>query len=507
VNSSHDNWTAAHPRVVLTAIIAAAAALRLFRLGALSVWLDEGWTAAHVSLPWSRFVAVHTTREANMGLYNLVMRAWLTFGDSETWLRLPSALASIAAVAALYALARRMFGVRVGLVAAALLAVHSGAIIYAQEARGYSLLVLMVLLSWVFLLRVLERPGLGNCAGFVVMSVFSVYTHFFAALSLAAQGIALIAVRDARTPWRRLAACAAVIVIALAPLGYFVLYRDVGQIGWTEQMRGGALMRTLAFMAGVTLHQYRTVLGIGTLVAYGVALALSAVAWMRVVRAKSPSELSFTLAWSGAAVPLAAAALVSVVKPVLIPRYLIECIPFVMLLAAAGVCAIERRRVATAAIAALICLGLFWDANYFANMRKDDWRTAVAYVLANYEAGDTVAIFHPANIDAFAYYQRRFTNQAPSLELVYPAEDDQARILATESWKARESLARETLIKIIDGLDPIHARLWLVLSQVPFGSGDAKFAATVEQHLGAKYRAHSEQRFSGLRVRLYTPRQ
>ncbi|MGH8677486.1 MAG: glycosyltransferase family 39 protein, partial [Burkholderiales bacterium] len=334
-----------------------AAVLRLHRLGALSLWMDEGFTAWAASMRWSEFVPMVTMREANMGAYFLFMRAWSWLGDSETMLRLPSALASIASVPVLFILARRMFDARVALVAAALVAVHSGLLVYAQEARGYSIFVLLILISWIFLLRVLERPSPANCAGYVLVSTLSVYMHFFGVLSLVAQGVGLVAGGDARTPWRRLAICAAAIAVLLLPIAGFVLFRDVGQIGWTARVRSHAGIRALAVMAGATLGNYRSVPGIATLAAYGAAVGLSAIALMRAASRRDQSYRMLSLAFAGAFVPLVVAMIVSVEKEIVIPRYLIECVPFAMILAAAGVCSLESNRRATVAAVALIALG------------------------------------------------------------------------------------------------------------------------------------------------------
>jgi 4-amino-4-deoxy-L-arabinose transferase-like glycosyltransferase len=83
-----------------------------------------------------------------------------------------------------YAIGRMMFGRAGALLAAALVALSPSLIDYSQEARAYSLLVLLVATSAMFLLLSLrdqaERPRRLALAGFAVSSVAAFYTHFIA---------------------------------------------------------------------------------------------------------------------------------------------------------------------------------------------------------------------------------------------------------------------------------------------------------------------------------------
>ena len=71
------------------------------------------------------------------------------FGDSETAVRLPSALSGVAAIVLMYLLGAHLFGVGVGLAAAAVTAISPFALSYAQDARMYSLLLFLSV--WIML--------------------------------------------------------------------------------------------------------------------------------------------------------------------------------------------------------------------------------------------------------------------------------------------------------------------------------------------------------------------
>lgn len=137
---------------LIIGITAAALILRLLFLGSKSFWVDEGATAAIVTAPWPRLVQLITTSCSAMSLYYVILHVWtLIAGTSEFAMRFPSAIFSALTIPVLYALGAELFDRRVGAVAAAMMTVNLTALGYAQEARSYALLVLLVTLSaWFF---------------------------------------------------------------------------------------------------------------------------------------------------------------------------------------------------------------------------------------------------------------------------------------------------------------------------------------------------------------------
>jgi uncharacterized membrane protein len=185
-------------RVLLNTMLAATA-LRLFRLGALSLWFDEGatWTTS-MRGTWSDAWA----GEANHPpLWRLVTRAWvLAFGDSESSLRFPAAILGVVSVYLFHLLSRRLTspalapsrgGFRgvdagAGAWATGLAAAAAFWIQYAQEARPYSALLAESLGLHLLYLRWLDRGGRGTLAGYAALAAAALYTHYFAAWILLA---------------------------------------------------------------------------------------------------------------------------------------------------------------------------------------------------------------------------------------------------------------------------------------------------------------------------------
>lgn len=128
------------PMALVLAIILLASALRFHRLGEQSLWYDEGVAYAH-SLRTLPELIPHLQRNVHVPAYFALLGWWQDLtGSSEFALRALSALFSVATVAWTYALGRRLVHPLAGLAAAALVALNSFSIYYAQEARMYAML-------------------------------------------------------------------------------------------------------------------------------------------------------------------------------------------------------------------------------------------------------------------------------------------------------------------------------------------------------------------------------
>lgn len=178
-----------------------ALAIRLYRLDAQSLWLDEGSTWAEVSgrsgKGWLALLAELFSPSAGYPLYHLILKAWIAVaGDSEWALRFPSALAGALAAPALLLAAtelqhslRGQSSVRTWwrfpLAAGMLSALSPYALWHAQDAKVYSLLILCVALLFWTLLRALRTGAGRDWRLFLSVAFISVFVHRLALLALA----------------------------------------------------------------------------------------------------------------------------------------------------------------------------------------------------------------------------------------------------------------------------------------------------------------------------------
>ena len=122
-------------------------------LGRKSIWVDESF-----SHEWAA-KSLQAQTGADHWLYYATLKGWTAIvGDSEAAMRVPSVLAAGLAAAALVVLGRRLLGPVPGALAGLLLASNPFFVTWAQQARGYTLLVLFVILATLALERALDRP-------------------------------------------------------------------------------------------------------------------------------------------------------------------------------------------------------------------------------------------------------------------------------------------------------------------------------------------------------------
>lgn len=121
------------------------------------VWFDEAHTFVLVKDGYGRLFEF-LQKDAHPPLYFVISAAFVkVFGGSGLALRLPSTLAAMAAVPLLFRFTYQVAGRRAAVIAGLLLACSPLLGHYAYEARGYSLVVLMMLLAMNAYLAVLQR--------------------------------------------------------------------------------------------------------------------------------------------------------------------------------------------------------------------------------------------------------------------------------------------------------------------------------------------------------------
>jgi mannosyltransferase len=166
----------------LLAILLLAAALRLSTLGLQSFWYDEAFTPVHVlrsSLGATLHNVVHTENTPPLW-YVLEWGFSRVLGSGVVALRLLSALAGIATVAAAWAIGSDLAGRRAAIVTAALVAVNPLFVWYSQEARAYALFVFTASLALLCFLRALREPTNRRLAEFALTASLALLTHYFA---------------------------------------------------------------------------------------------------------------------------------------------------------------------------------------------------------------------------------------------------------------------------------------------------------------------------------------
>jgi len=167
---------------------------------------------------WDVIHSLATEDPQHPPLYYLLTHFWLRwFGSEIAVSRSLAAIFSVLAIPAMYWVAFELFTSSwVGLWAAAILAISPFHILYAQEARQYSLWTVTILLSSGALLRALRQPKLKNWGLYAVTVALGLYTFLFSGLVCVSHGLYVLVTQKRKT-WGAYLAASTLGVLLFSP--------------------------------------------------------------------------------------------------------------------------------------------------------------------------------------------------------------------------------------------------------------------------------------------------
>jgi hypothetical protein len=320
--------------------------------------------------------------DAAFGEYYALLHLWDAAGSSVLWERLLSVDAGSATLPRVYKIATDIYDRRVAFVATAVLALSPPFLHEATEARPYAILTLgfvATLYAW----RAALRTDQGRWYALLAFAaLMTIYAQAVGVLGIAALGSTLLVERHRpRRIYRRLAVVFAVVAAGSLPLLWIIARANDPLSHWQRNPASNleAIKLLVQTMSGTT--------ALMVLVA-----ALLVVGYVQSVRSNRGSEARALLLLI--CVPIVALALISLIRPAFIARYLCYIsVPEAILVGRAIVAGYESRVWRFAALSSLACLLVFGvvqtrrltGAGY-------DWRGVAATLSENVGPGDGVAV-------------------------------------------------------------------------------------------------------------------
>jgi uncharacterized membrane protein len=481
--------------LLLFLIIAIAAYLRLHMLGVRSLWATECFSVLVARQPWPTFLRTMWWGEGNMALYYTLLRGWQVLGDSEVWLQSLSVLFGVLTILVLYALGSRFLSQKVGLISAALLAVHGFHIEHSEQLRSYSLLTLLVVLSTYLFLALLDSPQKKYLWMFYVLfSALAIYAQVFAVFVLAAQWFALKRGRIKQLGSFNVLFTFIAILVLVTPLLAVMTLRDHGQLDWVPGLSFQGILNVIwgivgADVLGLQYPRGKVLLAVLYLACWILAL------WGILRKDKDLASVNQPNARTAVAVlacslffPILAMAAISLVKPILYPRYVLMCVPAAVMLASQGIVTIERwfwtsgKLISYAILVAMIAMSLVGVRQFDVSLQNPglDWRRVTKYILEHGEAGDAAFFYSLSGEWAWEYYSAREVRVGQQIPKAI-------------SLPSMEQASIET------GTAP-YRRVWLILHQeIATAQSDAN-GLLLRQTLEKRFRLADKKEFDGLSI-------
>jgi hypothetical protein len=219
-------------------------------------------------------------------------------------------------------------------------------------------------------------------------------------------------------PWRTLIASGVIVGLAVLPLPIVTVRNYLGQYAWIAPVQLKSIVKIVPFLCGAPSFQTT---------ASAIALTLISIA-LGCIGALNRGFFSWGRAFTvnGLVVPLGLCALLSLVKPAFFgePRYLLICLPFLILLVALGINS-GRRPVVILCIMMLLEL---WQVamrplRYEIKLNRTYWCEASDYIFSNARPGDGIVAGWTTDAWLYWYYEALHDKDHTQLHLAFPDWD------------------------------------------------------------------------------------
>jgi mannosyltransferase len=377
----------------LSVILITGTFLRFYGLSNQSLWYDEifSWDLSHgKSLSDVVAEAAKDTHPPGHAIVLYFTENYL--GDSEFWLRFPSAIGGVLSILGMYLLGRRLFAHWEGIYAAACMSIFWYPIYFSQEARSYSLTLLFTEFAFFFWIS-LYRHQTGQMKfsileyiGYLMCSIVTMYLHYYGMLVILLQGVILFVSSIKRIK--------ATIITVLLYVPLLLAY-----IPWLQLALNQYQLHDLIWLPEpkidlffTTYHSFFNRSEIVKNLALLLCLVPLMISVYESYKRKDYSIFGFSsssaewLLMLWLIVPFLFGYLVSnIFKPMITIRYLFVSIPPAYLLVARGIQKIRIKQTYRHGITCFLILIALFDLviikKYYSQPTKEQFREAVAYVV------------------------------------------------------------------------------------------------------------------------------
>lgn len=450
-----------------------------------SIRLDESQSLWQTSRSVDGVIA-YVAKDVHVPGYHLILHFWqILFGSSIEAARSLSLVFFLISIPAFYALARLIVSKNWSRFALLAYSFSPFMLWYANEARMYTFLVLVAILSQYFFVRLMQRKS--GWIGYTLVAMVGIYVHYFFLFNLIVQGIFFLINRKsfAKGSLLKFVAIAALLIAEFAP--WLAFFRSQGS--------GSGLSPKLATPTTVDFFNAfsQFAFGFQTDAVNTVLLSLwpiLMVAALLFIRTKVNISKPVAYMMAAGLLPIVLAFAVSVtVRPFFISRYMVSSLPALIIVLAwllSSYPPLLRRILAGLAVAVIVVTSALQIISPLTPV-KEDYRGASDYIASHASASDVVVLSTPFTLYPFEYN--------------YGVQHASVRTL--QAWDGRATTGipafdKATLPTQVKALADGHRYAYVLLSY------DQGYESDVKSYFDAHYPLKSEHEYSrGLTLYVY----
>jgi hypothetical protein len=288
-----------------------------------SAWYDELYSAGLASNPHQAFL--NTMGDpGNPPLYFICLRLWfMLFGWSEQSGRMLSVLIGTAAIISMYVVTVSFSGKKAGFLAALLMATNTYLIDVSQQMRGYILEVFLISIVALRFLVFIRCQTIKNMVWYIIPCILIVNTHYYGVFAVIANFLFFLcsALRRKNFSWRNIVSfLLGNIITALSLLPFFV-YTAFSKALFDKSFntwipKPGMVFMLLAALVPIVVFVYFHVR-------------------KNIFFSTNSTENKYHLidyAVFSAGMIFMVAFIISLVRPMLVEKYLVICVPFLLVI-------------------------------------------------------------------------------------------------------------------------------------------------------------------------------
>ena len=381
--------------------------LRIYGLSTESLWLDEGFSVWHSKTDIPLIIKAASS-DVQMPLYYILLHYWMgLFGDSEFSIRFLSVIFGLLAVFLVYKIGDVLFNKETGIISSLIMAFTLFQIYYSQEARLYSFMLFLSLMSVYFFILTMKSSKLKHTFPYIISTALLVYTHFFGWFIVIFQNLYFIYAVFFQAEKRckiKFWVLSQVTILVLFAVWIPIL---ISQISGTIGGKFVYWIPTPNILSVIfSLVEFGSLGGI--FVFFALLFHFRSELFQTENYRKILRREKFCLLFLWLFAPVLLTFLISIfLANIYTNKYIIMASPALYILLAKGVSSLKPnfKKIAIAAFIALSIANLY---PYYTTVEKEQWKEAVGYINGNAKAGDMV-LFDAWYVQygAFNYYFNR----------------------------------------------------------------------------------------------------
>lgn len=432
------NWLNKYWLLVL--ILALGAGLRIFHLGHESLWLDEAITISEARTNLANIFHSFWIHY-NPPLFWLILHYWMQiFGTSEFATRLLSVIFGLGDLLMVYKVGKLIFDRKIGLLATLLMTLSVLHLTYSQEARMYSLLMFLSLVSMYYFCKFFNQKRGKYLYYYFIFSLLTLYCHTLGFLIIIVQNIYYFSLYQKLKKTLKLKywiLIQALLVVLILPW-FIILYRELWRendawkvpfnlinLAYVVKDFAGSRLLLIIFTLLIIFAVFKSFQRLLTIEKNIYLLLL----WL-VVGIITPFILSYFF-----------------VTMYVSAKFSIVALPAFYLLVAKGLSNIKSKYFLSLILAAIIIFSSINIYSYFTKTQKDQWREAVAYIESKAETEDLLVFVYDYHQIPYDYYSKRHDLEKKSLI------ESNYRVLKLEDFNHLNSEIKD------------QQKIWIILNQ------------------------------------------